>query len=147
MIKSVHFLLTYSCNFACDHCFLYCGPDAQGTFTISQVRTVLEEMQKIPTRGSVMMEGGEPFLYYALMLEGLKAARAMGLKTGIVSNCYWATSVEDAQIWLRPLAELGISSLDLSDDLFHSEEGNGPGVLVGHDKETDSSFYFVANNS
>lgn len=28
MLTGVHLLLTYTCNFACDHCFLYCGPEA-----------------------------------------------------------------------------------------------------------------------
>ncbi len=26
MVNSVHFLLTYACNFECDHCFLFSGP-------------------------------------------------------------------------------------------------------------------------
>ena len=47
------------------------------------------------------------------MIEGLREAAALGSKTGIVSNCYWATSVEDAVQWLRPVAEIGIASLSL----------------------------------
>ena len=47
MLTGVHFLLTYTCNFECDHCFLYCSPWSQGTFTISQVTDVLEESKKI----------------------------------------------------------------------------------------------------
>jgi len=37
---------------------------------------------------------------------------------GIVSNSYWATSVEDALEWLRPLAGL-LSDLSVSSDLYH----------------------------
>jgi MoaA/NifB/PqqE/SkfB family radical SAM enzyme len=29
-MNGIHFLLTYTCNFECDHCFLYCGPKSQG---------------------------------------------------------------------------------------------------------------------
>ncbi|UCH10425.1 MAG: hypothetical protein JSU61_00590, partial [Fidelibacterota bacterium] len=45
---------------------------------------------------------------------------------GIVSNSYWATSVEDAELWLEPLVEAGIEDLSLSDDAFHfdTEEDN-----------------------
>ena len=46
----------------------------------------------------------------------------MGLATGIVSNCYWATSVEDAVEWLRPLAEIRVDDVSLSSDLFHGSE-------------------------
>lgn len=26
MLTGIHFILTYTCNFECDHCFLYCSP-------------------------------------------------------------------------------------------------------------------------
>jgi hypothetical protein len=55
------------------------------------------------------------------MLQGLREAAALGFKTGLVSNSYWATSVEDAVEWLRPIAEVGIADLSLSSDLFHGE--------------------------
>jgi hypothetical protein len=44
----------------------------------------------------------------------------MGFHTGIVTNGYFATSVEDAVLWLKPLQEAGIGSISFSDDLFHS---------------------------
>jgi len=123
MLTGIHFLLTYACNFECDHCFLFCGPFREGTFTIDQIRRVYEEMAKIDTMEWVYFEGGEPFLYYPIMVEGLRLAKGMKLKTGIVSNAYWGTAVEDAELWLRPLSQLDISDLSLSDDAFHQGEG------------------------
>ncbi|MCH8069338.1 MAG: hypothetical protein IID16_08765 [Candidatus Marinimicrobia bacterium] len=131
MLTQIHFLLTYTCNYQCDHCFLYSGPNAQGTFTINQLRKVFDEIPKIGTIEKVYFEGGESFLYYPLLLEGIRIANDMGLKTGIVTNAYWATSVEDAELWLKPLCELGISNISMSDDLFHfSEEGESPAKLA-----------------
>jgi len=131
MLTGIHFLLTYTCNFECDHCFLYCGPDAKGTFTLNKLRKVFSEMMKIGTIEWVYLEGGEPFLFYPLMLEGIRIARDRGLKTGIVTNAYWATSVEDAGLWLKPLYELEVSDLSLSDDLFHhAEEEDNPAKLA-----------------
>jgi hypothetical protein len=122
MLTGIHFLLTYMCNLKCDHCFVYSGPDAKGTFTLSQIRKVLDEATKIGTIKWIYFEGGEPFLFYPLMLEGIKIARSIGFKTGVVTNAYYATSEEDAELWLLPLSELGISDLSVSDDSFHSEE-------------------------
>jgi len=119
MLTGIHFLMTYRCIFECDHCFLYCGPHSQGTFTLEQIRNTFEEIKKIGTIEWVYFEGGEPFLYYPIVLEGLKLAKKQKLKTGIVTNAYWATSVEDAKIWLRPLKDLGITDLSVSDDAFH----------------------------
>lgn len=122
MLKGIHFLLTYECNFECDHCFLFCGPKSEGTFTLSQVREVLDEAAKMGTVEMVYFEGGEAFLYYPLMVEGVRLARERGFQAGIVTNSYWATTVDDAELWLRPLVELGIADLSVSDDAFHHGE-------------------------
>ena len=122
MLTGIHFLLTYMCNLKCDHCFIYSGPDAKGTFTLRQIRMALDEATKIGTIKWVYFEGGEPFLFYPLMLEGIKIARSMGFKVGVVTNAYYATSEEDAELWLTPLCKLGISDLSISDDSFHYEE-------------------------
>ena len=119
MLSEIHFLLTYSCNFECDHCFLYCGPHAEGTFTIQQVDEVLQEALKIGTVNTIYFEGGEPTLYYPLLLESIKRAHQYGFEAGIVSNAYGALTEEDARLWLEPLAEAGLSVLSVSDDQFH----------------------------
>lgn len=120
MLTGIHFLLTYQCPYECSHCFVYGGPRARGTFTLEQILAVLQEAQALGTVQTVFFEGGEPFLYYPLLLEGVRIARAMGFHTGIVTNGYFATSVEDAVLWLKPLQEAGIGSISFSDDLFHS---------------------------
>jgi MoaA/NifB/PqqE/SkfB family radical SAM enzyme len=122
MLTGIHFLLTYSCNFECDHCFLYCGPNSEGTFTLNELRRVHEEMDKIGTIKMVYYEGGEPFLFYPLMLEGIKMSSKRGFNTGVVTNSYWSTSDEDAELWLKPLLDLGVSDVSISNDAFHHGE-------------------------
>ncbi len=119
MLTGIHFLLTYTCNWECDHCFLFCGPSSEGTFTIRQVREVLDEAAKLGSVETIYFEGGEAFLYYPLMVEGIRLAREKGFQAGIVTNSYWATSEEDAELWLKPLVGLGISDLSISDDEYH----------------------------
>jgi len=119
MLTGIHFLLTYKCDSECDHCFLYSSPRAKGTFTLDQMKRVFNELSKIETIEWIYFEGGEPFLFYPLMYEGIKIAHDMGFKTGIVTNAYWATSEKDAELWLKPLQDLGLSDLSISDDEFH----------------------------
>jgi hypothetical protein len=131
MLKGIHFLLTYMCNLECDHCFVYSKPSAEGTFTLDQIENVLDEAVKLGTVETMCFEGGEPFLFYPLMLEGLKASRERGFKTGVVTNAYFVTSEEDAELWLKPLHELGISDLSVSDDSFHSgDEKETKGMIL-----------------
>jgi Radical SAM superfamily len=120
-LTGVHFLLSYQCTSECDHCFVWGSPEAKGTMTLAQIREVLHQAKDLGTVEMIYFEGGEPFLFYPIMLEGLRQAAALGFQRGIVTNCYWGTSVEDALQWLRPIAEVGIHDLSLSSDLFHGE--------------------------
>jgi hypothetical protein len=122
MLTGIHFLLSYKCDSECDHCFVYGSPQAKGTFTLNQMKKIFDELAKIRTIESVCFEGGEPFLFYPLMYEGIKIAHDMGFKTGIVTNGYWATSEEDAELWLKPLRDLGVADISVSDDVFHYED-------------------------
>ena len=122
MVTGIHFLLSYKCDSECDHCFVYSSPQAKGTFRLDQMKRVFDELAKIETIEWVYFEGGEPFLFYPLMLEGIKLAHEMGFKTGIATNAYWATSEGDAELWLRPLRDLGLSDVSISDDEFHYED-------------------------
>ncbi|MFC1927805.1 radical SAM protein [Chloroflexota bacterium] len=122
MLTGIHFLLSYKCDSECDHCFVYSSPQAKGTFTVDQMKKVFDELAKVETIEWVYFEGGEPFLFYPLMYEGIRIAHDMGFKTGIVTNAYWATSEEDAELWLKPLRELGLSDISISDDEFHCED-------------------------
>ncbi len=127
MITGLHLFLTYSCNFECDHCFVYSSPRARGTFTFSQIEKVLQEAKKIDSLEIIYFEGGEPFLYYPLMLRSARLAAEMGFKIGIVTNGYFAVSAADAEIWLEPLQELEIVDLSISNDSLHyGEESDNP---------------------
>ena len=122
LIESIHFLLTYQCNYECDHCFVFGSSEAKGTFTLNQLKSVFAEIAKSHSVKSVYFEGGEPFLFYPLLLEGVRNAYQLGLSVGIVTNGYWATTKEDAEFWLKPFMGLGINDLSVSSDSLHSDE-------------------------
>lgn len=121
-LNGAHFLLTYRCDRKCDHCFLYAAPDARGTFSIEQVELALSQLTEIESVETVFFEGGEPFLYYPTMLEGVRLARRSGFEAGIVTNGYWAASPRDGRLCLEPLRELSLSSLCVSDDPLHGDD-------------------------
>ena len=89
--------------------------------TLAQVREIIRQAQELGTVEWVYLEGGEPFLYYPLMVRAAQEAAEAGFRVGIVTNDYWATTVEDAVEWLRPLAGL-VQDLSVSTDLFHYDE-------------------------
>jgi len=135
-LTGMHLLLTYQCTQECDHCFVWSNPNYLETMTLKQVQELLKEAKKLGTVEQVWFEGGEPFLYYPVMLKGIKEAKALGFWVGALSNAYWATSLEDALEWLRPLAELGIADLGLSSDPYHGEDLEAERVKNGVEAAT-----------
>jgi len=125
-LTGVHFLLSYQCTHECDHCFVWSSPRAGGTISLELMSSVLDQAKAMGTVTSIYFEGGEPFLFYPLMIEGLRQARAHGFSTGIVTNCYWATAEPDAELWLDPLKTLAVSNLSISSDTFHAGEAEDP---------------------
>ncbi|MFZ5908450.1 MAG: radical SAM protein [Chloroflexota bacterium] len=119
-LTGLHILLTYQCTFECDHCFVWGSPWQNGTLTLGQIEVILEQAKAAGVE-SIYFEGGEPFLYYALLARGVEMAYGMGFSVGIVTNGYWAQTVEDALLWLEPFAGK-LEDLSVSCDLFHYSE-------------------------
>jgi len=121
-LKGVHFLLTYKCDLECDHCFVWGSPKAKGVFTFKQIKNILSEAKKLGTVDYVAVEGGEPFLYYPIMVKTVEEASALGFRVEILSNCYWATDPEDAIEWLKPVARATNAEIGVSSDFYHGDD-------------------------
>jgi hypothetical protein len=89
--------------------------------TLAQIREIYRQAGELGTVGMIFIEGGEPFLFYPVMVKAVEEARKRGFSVGVVSNSFWATAEEDAIEWLRPLVAADVSSVDLSSDLFHGD--------------------------
>lgn len=118
-LSGLHILLTYQCTYECDHCFVWGSPWQTGTLTLVQIEDILHQAKDAGVEW-IYFEGGEPFLYYAILVEGVKIAAGMGFHVGVVSNAYWAVSVADAEEWLKPLVAL--EDFSVSSDLYHCSE-------------------------
>jgi MoaA/NifB/PqqE/SkfB family radical SAM enzyme len=73
-LSGLHILLTYRCLSACDHCFVWGSPQQTGVFTRGNLLRALDLAREALTIRTVYFEGGEPFLYYPILVEGVRAA-------------------------------------------------------------------------
>src|SRR5512141_3166336 len=128
-LTGVHVLLTYGCTYECDHCFVWSSPRLSATFTIPRLDEVLRQAQSLGTVEWLYFEGGEPFLYHALLRWGVHRAFALGFKVGVVTNAYWATSDRDAEEWLGDLAGI-VQSLEMSCDAHHGDDAQDARVEI-----------------
>ncbi len=120
-LESVHLLLTYKCTYECNHCFLHCGPHQPGAMSWAELDGLLEQAASIDGIKNVYFEGGEPMLYYPLVQMGIERATQLGLRTGLVTCGYFATTVPDGEMWLKPLKAAGLGYLQVSIDRLHGE--------------------------
>lgn len=117
-LSGLHLLLTYECNYQCEHCFVWGGPTQTGTMTVETIEHILGQADALGTVEWIYFEGGEAFLYYDTLLAGIRLAKKSGFKVGIVTNAYWASTDADATKWLKPIAGL-IDDLSISSDAYH----------------------------
>lgn len=124
-LSGLHLLLTYQCTFQCDHCFVWSGPFQTGTMTLETVDHIIDQAEQLGTIEWIYFEGGEAFLYYAILRHGVLQAKQRGFKVGIVTNAYWAHTTDDAREWLEPLAG-SIDDLSISSDNYHGSGEDYP---------------------
>jgi MoaA/NifB/PqqE/SkfB family radical SAM enzyme len=122
-LEGLHILLTYQCTYECEHCFVWGSPWQSGTLTLEQIENILGQAKEAGVT-SIYFEGGEPFLYYAILVQAVRKAANMGFSVGIVTNAYWANSIADAEEWLRPFVGR-LADFTVSSDLFHCSEPMG----------------------
>jgi len=120
-LSGLHLLLTYECNYECEHCFVWGGPSQTGTMTFETIEHILVQAEALETIEWIYFEGGEAFLYYTMLAAGIRLAKESGFKVGIVTNAYWATSDSDAMEWLKPFAGL-VDDLSISSDAYHGSD-------------------------
>jgi hypothetical protein len=126
-LTSLHLLLTYVCNFECEHCFVWGSPRQTGTMTLQGIHDILRQGLELGSIESIYFEGGEPFLFYPVLARGVQDAARQSLRTGAITNCYWATDVADAIEWLRGF-DGALHELWVSSDRYHASEELSPEV-------------------
>ena len=144
-LSGLHLLLTYECNYECEHCFVWGGPTQTGTMTLETVKDILDQGKAFGTIEWIYFEGGEAFLYYDRLLAGIRLAKESGFKVGIVTNAYWASTDADATNWLTPLAGL-VDDLSISSDAYHGgdEEPEPPETARRAARRLDMPVGFIS---
>jgi len=127
-LSGLHLLMTYECNYECDHCFVWGGPSHTGTMTEETITHILGQAGELGTIEWIYFEGGEPSLYNQLLRSGIRLAKQRGFRVGIVTNAHWAKTAAEAMEWLRPFAGI-VEDLSISDDAYH---GSGDGLRQTH---------------
>jgi len=121
---SLAIIPSYDCNARCAHCYPECGPDKKMPWDNDFIRRVIDKAKVLPNEilaRNVHFAGGEPFLYFNDLVEGLAYAKQNGFHSSVVTNGFWAYDIEAAEKKIRTLHNLGLFRVELSVDNFHQE--------------------------
>lgn len=110
------------CNAKCAHCGPRSGPEDATEISHEKCLELIEEAKEIYGKGwCLTLSGGEIFLYYDRLRDYVAAAKAGGGYTTLITNCYWARTVDAALSKLEPLVENDLKVLGISLTAFHRE--------------------------
>lgn len=110
-----------TCNIACRHCGIESSPQNKSRMTLEDARRYILDAATIPAFRKITFTGGEPFLFQDEHADLIALASGLGLFTRVVTNGFWASSVEKGIQLLRRMKSAGLGELNFSADRFHLE--------------------------
>ena len=127
-------LLTYRCSAACRHCMYACSPRWPADWiTRAGLEQLLTQLagrvqpspwgrHTISLNHGLHFTGGEPFLNFELLLEGVRMAEELGIpSTFVETNCSWCSSDEATRERLDALRRAGLKGIMISVNPFYAE--------------------------
>jgi hypothetical protein len=118
MIELLGFQYTDRCNAECAHCCVSSGPRRQTKMDPEFAAQIIGQAAALGIP-AIKFTGGEALLYPQEILELTGLARRKGMSVGVVTNGYWAPTVEKGVRFLTPLIEAGLREVDISVDQWH----------------------------
>jgi organic radical activating enzyme len=99
--------------------YVFSDQRAPGKISLSQVSHNLNDGRNLPDLRWIYFGGGEPFTQYPLLLKAVQRAKKLEFNVGIETNGYFARTKSAGLRFLRPLAEMGVNEIRVSNDLMH----------------------------
>jgi hypothetical protein len=121
--RDVGIILTYRCHSGCKHCLYNCGA-AWGMEAMSRemLRQALEILAGWDRPPQVHLTGGEPFIFFDLLLEGTRMAAELGITVYAETDAMWCTDDERARERFGALRDAGMAAVLISCSPFHAEK-------------------------
>lgn len=109
------------CNAACKHCCFSCSPTKQEELTNDEIDKIVSYAKNNKNITEFSISGGEPFLNEKLVCRLIKELADVGKNVTCITNGYWAKTIDIAKRKLQKLEKLGLNTLTISYDDYHSE--------------------------
>jgi len=114
-------VITYVCNANCSHCYTYCGPHrAKEIMSEGMAKKIIDEAWEDKRIGkNLTIGGGEAGIYHDLLLSIISHGTLRGFYVAMVTNCFRATSPQEAEKMCEEYSSAGLKRIEISTDSFH----------------------------
>lgn len=100
-------------------CCFSCTPIDTEELSLDLIYRLINESASIDQIKSIAITGGEPFVDYTKIVSIFNKIHDAKKKASIITNAFWASSVDVAANRLQELRDLGLTRLNISYDIFH----------------------------
>lgn len=115
----IAFYFTLTCNARCDHCITLAGPKVRRKMTLADAMRVVHRVASVPALDGIVFTGGENFIHKDELLQLVTECTALGVKSEVITNAFWAIDVPAAVRCLEPFRDAGLATLRISIDRYH----------------------------
>ena len=127
-MRKLAFGYSTRCNIRCEHCVAAGDIPDSRNMDHNKAKEIIVEMAQAGV-GGISFSAGEPLLYFNEIAELVKLCRQLGIYTRIVTNSFWAKTVEASDSLVSELKENGLCQLRLSFSRWHQKNVNRNNVL------------------
>lgn len=111
--KTLCIMPTFQCTAQCADCGTFSSPYEHTSVDLESILSAIKQAKQLDF-ANVVFTGGEPTLKWDILLESIAYAHSLGLPTRIVTNAFWARSLEKARERLDALVAAGLDEINYS---------------------------------
>lgn len=112
------------CTAQCDMCCFSSGPRDKEELPVDLIYRLINESSFLDGIKSIAITGGEPFIDYPKVVNVFDKIHEANKRGSIITNAFWADSIDLALSRLEELKNRGLTRLNISYDLFHRKYVN-----------------------
>lgn len=143
-MRNIAFGYSTRCNIRCTHCVAAGDTPDYKKMELGKAKEIIREMSVVGVTG-ISFTAGEPFIYFDDLLELVNLCKDLKIYTRIVTNSYWAKSLEKAEERLGMLKESGLCQLRMSYSRWHQQHVPRGNVLnAAHTCIKNGIDYFIS---
>lgn len=118
--EAVSIVTTYKCSAECRGCCFGCSPKRSERISLEKMKAfVAEAINSFPSIKLGILTGGECFTIGEDLYAMVEYMHALGLRTRVVTNGYWASSESRAANILNRLKNCGLDEINYSTGDYH----------------------------